>query len=197
MTTIKRALIVVDVQNDFISGSLPVPGGEEVAKRVANLIAQDGYQGVYTTQDFHIEPGDHWSETPDYVDTWPVHCKAWTDGALLHPVLRGQIGKITRRFFKGQRSAAYSGFEAVDAADGNGDAGLGEYLRQAGVTDVDVVGLALDYCVKATALDALKYGFPTRVLLDFTGAVTPEGGKAAITELAEAGAEITGEVVRA
>lgn len=197
MTTTKRALIVVDVQNDFISGSLPVPGGEKVAQLTADLIDKGGYDIIVTTQDFHIEPGDHWSDTPDYVDTWPVHAKAYTEGALLHESLRKVIGKVTRRFFKGQRSAAYSGFEGGDAADGNFDQGLGEYLLEARVTEVDVIGLALDYCVKATALDAIKYGFKTNVLLGFTGAVTPEGGKAAIEELTNAGAEVTGEVVAA
>lgn len=200
MTTTKRALIVVDVQNDFISGSLPVPGGEEVAKRIAVTMRENSnylYDFIVTTQDFHFEPGDHWSETPDYVDTWPVHGKAYTEGAELSPHLTEVLDTVGRKFFKGQRSAAYSGFEAVDAEDGNGDAGLGEYLLQAGITDVDVVGLALDYCVKATALDAIKYGFKTRVLLGFTGAVTPEGGKAAIEELTNAGAEVTGKVVTA
>lgn len=202
MTTTKRALIIVDVQNDFISGSLPVPGGSNVAHKIAKQIVapSEDYDLIITTQDWHIDPGDHWSETPDYVDTWPVHGKAGTWGAELHPDVR-DAAKITikpiRAFFKGQHQASYSGFEAGDAAYGQADAGLGEYLLQAGITDVDVVGLALDYCVKATALDATKYGFKTRVLLGFTGAVTPEGGKVAIEELTNAGAEITGEVVAA
>ena len=189
MTTItKRVLIVVDVQNDFANattGSLYVFGGEAVAKRIGELLHGDlsEYALVVSIQDWHLFPGDHWSASPDFVNTWPVHCKANTYGAALHSALDG--GRIDRKFFKGATSAAYSGFEASD-----GDAGLGEYLLQAGVTDVDIVGIATDYCVKATALDAVKYGFATRVLSFYTAAVSDDGERAAIDEMREAGVSV-------
>lgn len=188
MTT-KRALIVVDVQNDFVTGSLPVDKDEIVAAEIGKYMAVHGrdYDAVVTTQDWHIEPGDHWSETPDFIDSWPVHGKAGDWGAELHWAVKGVA--VTRRFFKGQREAAYSGFQAGDSNYGQADQGLGEFLLEAGITDVDVVGLATDYCVKATALDAIKYGFTTRVLTNLVAAVTPEGGVAALKEMAAAGIE--------
>ena len=187
--TPKRALIVVDVQNDFANattGSLYVFGGEAVAKRVGELLRGDlsEYSLVVSTQDWHQFPGDHWSDDPDFVNTWPVHCKANTFGAELHSALDG--GRIDRKFYKGATSAAYSGFEASD-----GDAGLGEYLLSIGVTDVDVVGIASDYCVKATAIDAVKYGFRTRVLLPYTAAVDGNGGlRDAIADMEAVGVTI-------
>lgn len=191
-TTTKRALIVVDVQNDFAleGGALYVQDGEQTAVRIGKVLRNespivnaDEYAFIASTQDWHEFPGDHWSDTPDYVNTWPVHCKARTFGAELHAALDG--GRIDRKFFKGATSAAYSGFEASD-----GDAGLGEYLRSIGVTDVDVVGIATDYCVKATAIDAVKYGFRTRVLLPYTAAVDDFKLPNAIDEMEAAGVEI-------
>lgn len=179
--TIKRALIVVDVQNDFISGSLPVPGGEQVASKVRKLMTDHRYDVVVTTQDWHINPGDHWSETPDYKDSWPVHGKAGTEGAELHPFIAPL--PVTARFRKGQRQASYSGFDGVTEA---GEP-LQLWLDEHRIDEVDVVGLATDYCVKATAIDAAKAGFTTHVLLPFTAAVTPEGGVAAREEMAAAG----------
>ncbi len=193
-TTTKRALIVVDVQNDFANeatGSLYVQDGEQTAVRIGKVLRNESpivnaseYALIVSTQDWHEFPGTHWSASPDFVDTWPVHCKARTFGAELHPALAG--GRIDRAFFKGATSAAYSGFEATD-----GDAGLGEYLLQAGVTDVDIVGIATDYCVKATALDAVKYGFTTRVLLPYTAAVDANGGlRDAISDMEAVGVTI-------
>lgn len=194
-TTTKRALIVVDVQNDFAdeaTGSLYVTDGEQTAVRIGKILRDEApaetnardYAFIASTQDWHVHPGLHWSESPDYVDSWPVHCKAYTHGAELHPALDG--GRIDRKFYKGATSAAYSGFEATD-----GDAGLGEYLLSIGVTDVDVVGIASDYCVKATAIDAAKYGFRTRVLLPYTAAVDGNGGlRNAIADMEAVGVTI-------
>lgn len=183
------ALIIVDVQNDFISGSLPVPGGEEVAQRITTYLKAPGthYDYILTTQDWHSFPGDHWSDTPDYVTSWPVHAKAGTKGAELHPVL--QDLPVDAQFFKGATSAAYSGFEGTDW-----HVNLERWLQKAGVDAVDVVGLALDYCVAATALDAQRRGFTTRVLTDLTAAVTPDGGNLAKQELLEAGVALAGVV---
>lgn len=181
-----RALIVVDVQNDFITGSLAVDGAEEVAHRIAEVLPRDPYVAVALTQDWHFEPGEHWSAEPDYVDTWPVHARAHTFGAELHEELIANpfTGVAVETFHKGMYSAAYSGFEGTA---NESDADLATWLREQGVTEVDIVGIATDYCVKATALDAIKYGFTTRVLIPYTAAVAPESNEAARKEMTEAG----------
>lgn len=179
-----KALVIVDLQNDFISGSLAVPGGEGVAKKISEYLATDpDYDVVVTTQDWHINPGDHFSDTPDFKDTWPQHCVAGTHGAWLSDELSSWTGAV--QFYKGQHSAAYSGFEGF--ADG---VDLEEFLSRKGVVEVDVVGIATDFCVKATALDSVKAGFRTTVLLNYTAAVTPEGEAAACREMTEAGVTV-------
>lgn len=189
MTT-KNALIIVDVQNDFIDGSLAVADGDQAAARIANLVQGNApYDVIVTTQDWHIEPEDHFSETPDFTNTWPVHCKTGTRGAALSPRLDPIRDRIDARFFKGHYSAAYSGFEGTTI----GGHTLAEYLRAKGITEVDVVGIATDYCVKATALDAVKEGLKTAVLLPYTAAVDGhEGGSGeqALIEMRKAGVEI-------
>ena len=163
------ALIVVDVQNDFCEGgSLAVAGGAQVAADVADLIASGAYGTVVATRDHHIDPGSHFSETPDYVDSWPRHCVVGTEGEQLHAPLTDDLFDAT--FLKGEYEAAYSGFEGA-TADGEG---LADWLRAAGVTDVDVVGIATDHCVRATALDAAAEGFGVRVLEGLTAAVSAE-----------------------
>jgi nicotinamidase/pyrazinamidase len=160
-----RALIVVDVQNDFCEGgSLAVAGGAGVAAAVSRHIAghRGDYAHVVATRDHHIDPGDHFSDRPDYVDSWPPHCVAGTPGAEFHPDL--ETGAVDAVFDKGAYEAAYSGFEGADA-DGRG---LADWLRERGVTEVDVVGIATDHCVRATALDAAEAGLRTRVLLGLT-----------------------------
>ena len=178
-----RALIVVDVQNDFCEGgSLAVAGGADVAQRIAELIGADhGYDQVVATRDHHVDPGDHFADQPDFVDSWPAHCVAHTEGAQHHPSLdRAAFAAI---FDKGEYAAAYSGFEGT-SADGEP---LADWLRHRGVDRVDVCGIATDYCVKATALDAARNGFGTTVLLDLTAAVDPANTDAVIGELTEAG----------
>jgi len=184
-----RALVVVDVQNDFCEGgSLAVSGGAAVAGKVTALLAERAagtgavdYTHVVATQDHHVDPGDHWSTTPDYVDSWPVHCEAGTPGADFHPDLA--TDQVEAVFRKGAHEAAYSGFEGTDDTG----TGLAEWLRERGVTEVDVVGIATDHCVRATALDAVREGFTTRVLLDLCAAVSPETRDRALAELAAAG----------
>ncbi|PIE21758.1 MAG: nicotinamidase [Arachnia propionica] len=167
-----RALIVVDVQNDFCEGgSLPVPGGAAVASRIRDLLASEhGYDTVVATRDHHIEPGDHFSDEPDYSDSWPPHCVAGTTGAQFHPDLGDQSWDGV--FDKGEYSAAYSGFEGADHSQN--DVGLTEFLRSRGVAEVDVCGIASDYCVSATALDARREGFEVAVLSSLTVAVAPD-----------------------
>ena len=165
-----RALIVVDVQNDFCEGgSLAVSGGAAVAASIAALLAGDhGYDLVVATRDHHIDPGPHFSDTPDFVDSWPVHCVAGTPGADFHPGLGDP--SFAAVFDKGEYEAAYSGFEGRDHTL---DVTLADFLRGHAVTDVDVCGIATDHCVNATARDAASAGFDTTVLLDLTAAVTP------------------------
>jgi len=186
-STERRALLVVDVQPTFCEGgALGVDGGNAVALGVADYAAahRDRYALVVTTQDWHVDPGDHFSETPDYVDTWPPHGVAGTAEAELHPAL-SELGPDAS-VKKGQFAAAYSGFEGID---GEGR-GLAQILRDAQVTDVDVVGIAESHCVRSTALDAIALGLRTRVLTDLTVPVTPDQGAAARDEMRAAGAQL-------
>lgn len=184
------ALLVVDVQNDFCEGgALGVTGGTAVAENVASLLAgSHGYRYVVATRDMHIDPGAHFSETPDFVDTWPVHCVKGSRGARLRREL--DDARFDSVFDKGAYEAAYSGFEGSDSAG----TPLAEWLRDHDVNSVDVVGIATDHCVRATAEDALKEGFRTSVLANLTAAVDPERGKNALRELAAKRALIRGEL---
>jgi nicotinamidase/pyrazinamidase len=183
-----RALIIVDVQNDFCEGgSLAVAGGTAVARAVSERLAgEHGYAHVVATKDFHIDPGTHFSDHPDYADSWPRHCVAGTTGAEFHPEL--DTGAVEAVFFKGAHAAAYSGFEGADSAG----TPLADWLRGRGVDEVDVVGIATDYCVHATAADAARAGFGTRVLLDLTAGVAPESTAKAISDLRAAGVDLSG-----
>jgi nicotinamidase/pyrazinamidase len=186
-----RALIIVDVQNDFCEGgSLAVAGGAAVAGEITAALAADarGWQHVVATRDHHIDPGAHFSADPDYVDSWPPHCLVGTAGVDLHPNL--VTDRIAAVFDKGDHSAAYSGFQGRA-----GDTRLLDWLHQHGVTELDVVGIATDHCVRATALDAARSGFATTVLLDLTAGVAPETTQRALAELAEAGVALVGEPV--
>ncbi|MFI8927871.1 isochorismatase family protein [Streptomyces sp. NPDC053474] len=192
----RRALIVVDVQNDFCEGgSLAVAGGADVAAAITDLIGQTSacYRHVVATRDHHIAPGDHFSATPDYVDSWPPHCVAGTEGVGFHPNFAPAVasGAVDAVFSKGEHSAAYSGFEGVDE---NG-VPLARWLRERQVREVDVVGIATDHCVRATALDAAREGFRTHVLLDLTAGVAEATTERALEELRAAGVELTGKPV--
>ncbi len=181
-----RALIIVDVQNDFCEGgSLAVTGGADVARAITHLLAgEHDYAHVVATKDFHIDPGEHFSDQPDYAASWPRHCVVGTTGADFHPQFDPHgVGAVFR---KGHYSAAYSGFEGTDE---HGTV-LADWLRQRGVDEVDVVGIATDYCVQATAADAAEAGFATRVLRDLTAGVAPESTARAIEDLQAAGVEI-------
>lgn len=186
----RRALLVVDVQPTFCEGgALGVDGGNAVAEAIASYVGthRDAYDLVVTTQDWHIDPGHHFAtppDEPDYVDTWPPHGIAGTAEAELHPALADLQPDVSIR--KGQYSPGYSGFDGTDD-DG---AALVDVLRERGVTDVDVVGIAESHCVRATTLDALRHGLRARVLTDLTVPVTPEQGAAAREEMTAAGAEL-------
>jgi nicotinamidase/pyrazinamidase len=192
-----RALIIVDVQNDFCEGgSLPVAGGADVAGAISEYV--DAHHGefdhIVATQDWHIDPGAHFSETPDFKDSWPPHCVAGTRGAELHPDLDTEY--IQAYFQKGQFTAAYSGFEGLLApedavptgdrqpgslpADAGAFApaddaiGLDDWLQSHDVEDVVVVGIATDYCVMATALDAVQAGYSVTVLRSLTAGIAED-----------------------
>ena len=164
-----KALIVVDVQVDFCEGgALGVAGGNKVAADVAALLsAAQGYDAIVATRDHHIDPGPHFSDDPDFVDSWPPHCVVGTPGQELHPDLTG-FG-FDAVFDKGSYEAAYSGFEGSTSAG----VPLARWLGLHGVTAVDVCGIATDFCVLATALDAAAEGFDTAVLGGLTAAVHP------------------------
>ncbi|MDX1876400.1 nicotinamidase [Mycolicibacterium sp. 141076] len=180
-----RALIVVDVQNDFCEGgSLAVSGGGEVARAISDLLARREYDHVVATADHHIDPGAHFSDNPDYVTSWPPHCVAGTPGAQFHPGL--DVSTVEAVFRKGPYSAAYSGFEGEDESGTT----LADWLRTRGVDEVDVVGIATDYCVKATAADAAEAGFRTRVLLDYTAGVSAESTTNAVAALRDSGVTV-------
>lgn len=184
-----RALIIVDVQNDFCEGgSMGVDGGAAVAQDVSAYLADRGgqYDQVVATADWHVDPGSHWSAEPDFRDSWPVHCKVGTPGADFHPELSGALEWVRAVFRKGEYAAAYSGFEG-STEDG---ARLASWLREHGIDDVDVVGIASDHCVRATALDAIRESFRTRVLIDLTAGVAPETTTAAEDEMRSVGVEL-------
>lgn len=191
-----RALVIVDVQNDFCEGgSLPVSGGARVAADISEMLhhwaRQDPsappYDVVVATRDHHVDPGDHWAargSEPDYVTTWPVHCRADSDGAAFHPNLDPQ--PFDAVFCKGELQAAYSGFEGR-TAEGTP---LAQWLRAHRVDTVDVCGIATDHCVRATALDAVREGFSTELLQHLCVGVAAETTERALTEMREAGVRI-------
>lgn len=183
-----QALIVVDVQNDFCEGgALGVNGGTAVARSLKSLT--DDYSIVVATRDYHIDPGAHFSDDPDFVDTWPPHCRVGTDGVAFSPEF--DTSDVREVFSKGAYSAAYSGFEGA-SDDGTT---LADWLRAHDVRSVDVVGIATDHCVRATAVDAANEGFDTRVLLNFTAAVSEPTANAALTSMRDAGVTLVGDLV--
>jgi nicotinamidase/pyrazinamidase len=186
-----RALLIVDVQNDFCEGgSLAVAGGGAAARAISAYLASpksSGYAHVVATKDHHIDPDGHFSATPDFASSWPPHCVAGTPGAEFHPDL--DTSRVEAVFRKGEHAAAYSGFEGRD------DAGtpLAEWLRDRGVTAVDIAGIATDYCVRASAADAVAAGLATRVLVPLTAGVAQASTDAALSELRAAGVELTAD----
>jgi nicotinamidase/pyrazinamidase len=184
---VTRALVVVDVQNDFCEGgSLAVAGGAAVAAAISVLLANADYDHVVATRDAHQDPGSHFASAPDYVDTWPPHCVVGTPGAEFHAALDTQ--RVETVFDKGAFAAAYSGFEGSDASG----TWLADWLRARGVDQIDIAGIATDHCVVATALDAVREGFETTVLLDLTAGVAPATTTTAIEQMRAAEVTLIG-----
>ncbi|ACZ31748.1 isochorismatase hydrolase [Xylanimonas cellulosilytica DSM 15894] len=191
MTT--RALVVVDVQPTFCEGGeLAVDGGNQVAADVAAYLRahRDRYAVVVTTQDWHVDPGPHFSDHPDFVDSWPPHGIAGSANAELHPALDGLTFDASIK--KGQFDPGYSGFDGVESSGRT----LEQLLRDHEVDAVDVVGLVLSHCVKHTALDAARLGWDTRVLTDLTIPVNAEQGAQAEHDLTAAGITLTRALAR-
>ena len=185
-----RALLIVDVQNDFTEGgALAVSGGDAVASGVSAFLAAHAadYGVILASRDWHdpdSDNGGHIAPQPDYVDTWPVHCVAGTSGADYDPLL--DTASITHHVRKGQGIPAYSMFEGITESGER----TAEILADHGVTEADVVGIATDHCVRASALDAIDHGIRVRILTDLIAGVAPGPSEAALAELAHAGAEL-------
>ena len=199
-----KALIIVDVQNDFCAGgALATDRGAKIASLISEYVEDNHhrYEAVVATQDWHIDPGAHFSDTPDFVDSWPVHCVANTEGAEIHPNL--DTDYIEAYFRKGRYEAAYSGFEGLQAPEesvmtGEHEPGatlddegpktpLADWLDEHEIQDVDIVGIATDYCVLATAKDAVDAGYETRVLIDLTAPVHEDKLDEVIAEMEDEG----------
>ena len=185
-----RALLIVDVQNDFTEGgALAVAGGDAVASAISEFLAENAaeYTVVIASRDWHdadSDNGGHFADDPDFVGTWPVHCVAGTDGAAYDPLL--VTDAVTHHIRKGQGVPAYSMFEGVT----EGGATAAAILSEHGVLTADVVGIATDHCVRASALDAIAHGVHVRVLTDLVAGVGRDSSDAALAELAHAGAEL-------
>ena len=190
-----RALIIVDVQNDFTEGgSLAVTGGAAVAAKISTFLAahRDRYKIVVATRDWHTpgeDNGGHFADEPDYAGTWPHHCVQGTNGADYHPAL--DVSFIDRHIVKGAGAPAYSGFQGVTPDDDvKPGSSLDDVLFQHSITKVDVVGIATDYCDKATAIDGVENGYNVTLLLDLCAGVSDASTLAAITEMLNAGVTI-------
>ncbi|MET0735074.1 MAG: isochorismatase family protein [Microbacterium sp.] len=186
-----KALFIVDVQNDFTEGgALGVDGGDAVAAGITrHLAAHAGEYAVIVASrdwhDAHNDNGGHFAAgEPDFVDSWPVHCVSGTEGAEYDPGL--ETDAVTHHVRKGQGKPAYSLFEGT-TDDGET---VSQLLDEHGVVDIDVTGIATDYCVRASALDAIEHGRHVRILTDLVAGVAPGSSEAALAELAHAGAEL-------
>ncbi|MGI5207195.1 isochorismatase family protein [Spirillospora sp. CA-108201] len=187
-----KALIIVDVQNDFCEGgSLAVGGGAAVATAISEYVAahRSEYARIVATRDFHLDPGGHFSADPDFAETWPPHCVIGTPGADFHPNL--SLAPIEAVFSKGRETAAYSGFEGFS----DDETPLADWFADRGVDSVDVVGIATDHCVRATAVDAVRAGLRTTVLLDLTAGVGKATVDRALDELGQEGVVLSGAPV--
>jgi nicotinamidase/pyrazinamidase len=184
-----KALLVVDVQNDFCEGgSLAVSGGAAVAKKISDYLKSAEYELVVASRDWHDSDNNnsgHFADAdPDYKTSWPIHCVANSEGANYHPNL--DLDLIQAHVYKGQGAHGYSAFEGITEQGGT----LADLLKQKGISQLDVVGIATDHCVLASALDAKKLGFDVRVISSLTAGVAQESTERAIDSLIDNGVEV-------
>lgn len=189
-----KALLIVDVQNDFTEGgALAVAGGDAVAQGVSEYLSAHAgdYDVIIASRDWHNaddDNGGHFADEPDYVDTWPVHCVADTEGAAYDPLLNTE--PITHHVHKGQGIPAYSLFEGTIAGGEDDGVTVAEVLAARGVIQADIVGIATDHCVRASALHAIERGVGVRIFTDLVAGVGEDSSEAALAELAHAGAQL-------
>jgi nicotinamidase/pyrazinamidase len=183
-----KALIIVDVQNDFCEGgSLAVAGGNSVAEGIVSLLKKTSYDLIITTRDMHVEPGNHWSATPDFIDSWPVHCAAGTEGSEIKPILQKELDRFPVEYVdKGHYEAAYSGY---DGKTENSES-IPQLFDREDIQEVDICGIATDYCVKATVLDAIASGAKVTVLKDLIAGVNSVTSEESLRLMQMKGAEI-------
>ena len=187
----RNALLIVDVQVDFVEGGrLGVPGGMQVAAMIARHVRhfKSEYQFVVASRDYHEDPTDHFSDHPDFINTWPPHTVVGTPGAAFVPAIQNLVREkyIQLVVVKGRHSAAYSAFEGLDPRGHY----LLDVLRENRIDHIDVCGIATDYCVRASALDARKNQFQVRVLVNLCAAVNEATGLQALDEMKAAGCQL-------
>ena len=187
----RNALLAVDLQADFVvGGSLPVPNAMPVCAMIARHIRhfKTEYHFVVASRDYHEDPADHFSDTPDFVTTWPPHCVIGTPGVAFVPPVANLVREklIHTIVSKGRHAAAYSAFEGVDARGHD----LLNILKEARIDHVDVCGIATDYCIRTTALDARRNAFQVRVLVNLCAAVNEATGLQALEEMKAAGCQL-------
>jgi nicotinamidase/pyrazinamidase len=186
-----RALLVIDVQNDFCEGgALAVSGGAAVAGKISKFLETHRYDLVIASRDWHNPIGNnsgHFADVgsePNYKSTWPVHCVAETDGAAYHPNLNTEL--VGEHIFKGQGENGYSIFEGVTSIGQS----FAELLKTHQIDEVDVVGIATDHCVLASALDSKNHGLKVRVISSLTAGVSEVTTEAAIDQMIDSGIEV-------
>ncbi len=184
-----RAFFIIDVQNDFTDGALGVHGGATVAESITAYLEAhpDRYDHVIASRDWHdadSDNGGHFADVPDYVVTWPRHCVAGTVGAEYHAAIDQSLIEV--HVLKGQGRPAYSIFEG----EAHDHAPFVDELDRLGVTEIDIAGIATDYCVLASAMDARETGRTVRVITDLVVGVAPESSSAALAEMQAAGIEL-------
>jgi nicotinamidase/pyrazinamidase len=187
----RNALLAVDLQADFVQGgSLPVPNGMQVCAMISRHIRhfKTEYALVVASRDYHEDPAGHFSATPDFLTTWPPHCIIGTPGAAFVPPVANLVREklIASVVSKGRHEPAYSAFEGLD----NRGHPLVDVLKEARIDHVDICGIATDYCVRQSALDARKNAFQVRILVNLCAAVNEATGQQAIEEMKEAGCQL-------
>jgi nicotinamidase/pyrazinamidase len=190
-----KALLLIDIQNDFCEGgALAVSGGAAVATKVSKYMAESSYDLVVASRDWHDADNNnsgHFAEpgtSPNYTNTWPIHCVANTPGAAYHPNLATDLIEVD--IYKGQGQNGYSIFEGVTETGES----FQQLLQARGISEVDVVGIATDHCVLASAMDSKKHGLKVRVISSLTAGVSATSTEAAIDQMVDNGIEVIASI---